>query len=160
MSRSVTSTVGLRKMSETPEELIQDYIDFLKSQPVVQGGSGIPASVGFQMTQHVPAEFGPGTADRKPEIIYSWGVLHRVGTHSLGGWGTRQSSNSGFAQATDGVYLQLDQPETLNASGASPVKLTLHHDVLIGSSLGPTESTSFGSVATVMLWAIPASLVR
>ena len=159
MARSVTSTVGIRKMSETPAELIQDYVDFLNSQPVVQG-SGTPASVGFQMTQHAPAEYGPGAADKKPEIIYSWGILHRVGTHSLGGWGTRQSSNSGFAQASDGVYVQLDQPDTLTASGASPMKLSLHHDVLIGSSLGPTESTSFGSVATVMLWAIPASVVR
>jgi hypothetical protein len=38
--------------------------------------------------------------------------------------------------------------------------LTLHHDVLIGSSTGPIESTSSGSVATVMLWAMPASIVR
>jgi hypothetical protein len=159
MVRSVSGTVGIRKQSETPAELIQDYVDFLNSQPVVQG-SGTPASVGFQMTQHVPAEYGPGAADKKPEVIYSWGVLHRVGTHSLGGWGTRQSSNSGFAHATDGVYVQLDQPDSLNASGASPMKLTLHHDVLIGSTIGPTESTSAGSVATVMLWAIPASLVR
>jgi hypothetical protein len=38
--------------------------------------------------------------------------------------------------------------------------LTLHHDVLVGSTPSFVESTFDGLVATVMLWAIPAVAVR
>lgn len=162
MARSVDISAGsiIRKLSETPGELIQDYVDFLKAQPVVQG-SGQPAGVGFLMTQHVPAEFGTGVEEKRPEVIYTTGVLHLTGTRSLGGWGTRQLSSTGFAPSTNMIYVQLDQPGNLSATGATPMTLTLHHDVLIGSS-GPAvlESTLPGSVATVMLWAIPAYIVR
>jgi len=157
MTRSVSSGIGIRKLSETPADLIQDYVNFLKSEPIQ--GSGSPAGVGFLMTQHIPAEYGPGVAVQKPDIIYTWGVLHQVGTHSLGGWGTRQLSSNGFAPSSDGIYVQLD-PTTLSATGAQPMALSLHHDVFVGSSRGPIEGTSSGSVATVMLWAIPASPVR
>src|SRR5438552_3170924 len=116
MARSVTSGIGIRKTSETPEELIGDYVNFLKSQPSVQG-SGTPAGVGLIMTQHVAAEYGPGVAVKKPEIIYTFAVLHQVGSRSLAGWGTRQLSSGGFALSTDGVYVQLDPSGTLNATG-------------------------------------------
>jgi hypothetical protein len=159
MARSVIR--GIRNASETPEELIQDYINFLKSQPREVGG-GTPASVGFLMTQHTPAQYGPGAADKKPEVIFSLGWLRQVG-NGLGGTGTRQSSNSGnsgFAESSDSIYVQLDPPGTLNATGAAPMTLSLHHDVLVGSTIVPVESTSPGSVATVMLWAIPAYGIR
>ena len=81
MVRSIGRS-GITKVSETPAELIQDYVDFLNPQPVLASSSA-PAFVGFQLTQHVPAEYGPGATEKKPEIIYSWGTLHRVGTHSL-----------------------------------------------------------------------------
>jgi hypothetical protein len=154
----VLSVGGIRKLSETPAELIQDYVDFLKSQPTVQG-SGQPAGVGFLMTQHVPAEFGPGIETKPPEIVYTHGVLNLVGVHNLGGWGTRQLSSTGFA-LSGSIWVQLDQPASLNASGAAQMTLTLHHDVLVGSTTGVLESTLPGSVATVMLWAIPASIIR
>jgi len=48
MSRSVTSTVGLRKMSETPEELIQDYIDFLKSSRSFRGAAAFQLPSAFR----------------------------------------------------------------------------------------------------------------
>jgi len=159
MTRSVTSgIIGIRKLSESPADLIQDYVNFLQSEPPVQG-SGSPAGVGFLMTRHIPAEYGPGVAVKKPEIIYTSGVMHQVGSHSLGGWGTRQLSSNGFVTSSDGTYVQLD-PTTLSATGAEPMTLTLHHDVFFGSSHGPIEATGSGSVATVMLWAIPASVVR
>ena len=155
----VLSVGSVRKLIETPAELIQDYVDFLKSQPTVQG-SGQPAGVGFLMTQHVPAEFGPGIETKQPQIVYTQGVLHLVGVHSLGGWGTNQLSSTGFAPSANMIYIQLDQPASLSASGASQMTLTLHHDVLVGSTSGVLESTLPGSVATVMLWAIPASVIR
>jgi hypothetical protein len=95
----------------------------------------------------------------RPISTTAMGLAAPASAHP-GGRGTRQSSNRGLAQATDRVYVQPDQPDALNVRGASPMKLTLHHNVLIASTLGPTESTSPGSVATVMLWAIPASVVR
>jgi len=162
MVRSVGSEIG--KLSETPAQLIQDYVDFLKSQPTVTG-SGTPAGVGFQLTQHVPAEFGSGIETKPPQTAYTSGVLSLVGVHSLGGWGARQFSSTGFANSagfapSGSIWVQLDQPASLRASGASPMTLTLHHDVLVGSTPGVLESTLPGSVATVMLWAIPADLVR
>lgn len=161
MSLSVTrpTGIGIRKLNETPADLIQDYVDFIKSQPVIQG-SGQPGGAHFLMTQHIPAEYGPNVTEKPPEIIYSWGVFHLVGTHSLGGWATRQSSNNGFLPSTAGIFVQLDPPGTLTATGAKPMDLTLHHDVLIGSTRTVIESTMYGSVATVMLWAVPASSVR
>ena len=148
----------VRKLSETPEELIQNYVDFVKSQTVQ--GSGQPGGARFLMTQHIPAEYGRGVTEKQPEIIYSWGTFHLVGTHSLGGWATRQSSNNGFLPSTAGIFVQLDPPGTLTATGSKPMDLTLHHDVLVGSTPSFVESTFDGLVATVMLWAIPAVAVR
>jgi hypothetical protein len=143
--------------AETAGQLIQRYIDWIKSQP--QGDRGTPASVGFVLTQNNPASFGTQPTTSQPEILYSYGALSYTGTggNSLSGHGTLQSNQDGF-QATTLVFVSLEANDgVLTVSGGPSWPLTLHHDVLVGSTFMPVESTSPGSVVTMMLWENPFS---
>jgi hypothetical protein len=107
------------------------------------------------LTQNNPASFGAQLANSPPEVIYSWGHLSYTGGNTLAGYGTLQSSKSSFNQ-TNTVYVSVQTDGVLTVSGALAMSMTLHHDVLVGSTFMPVESTSPGSVATLMLWGIPA----
>ena len=159
MARSVSTTPGWGK-PETASELIKQYVDWIKAQPTQGLGGGTPASIGFVLTQSNPASFGAQMATDAPEVIYSLGNLYYSGGVSLAGHGTRQSSKNGFVAQTSTIYVTVEGNGVLTASGAAAMTLTLHHDVLVGSTLMPVESTSPGSVAALMLWAIPASPIH
>ena len=162
------SRVVIRNPVETPAQLLKQYVDWLKSHPS-GAGANEPASIGFMMALHVPLEFGPDVAvssrGLQPEIIYSQGNLSISGGTSLVGHGFARSSNDGFGKSVS-ISVRLDPSGTLTVNSDDPMSLTLHHDVLFGSTPNPSphlltdESTSAGSVATIMLWAIPASIVR
>jgi len=162
------SHVVISNPVETPAQLIKQYVDWLKSHPS-GAGANEPASVGFMMAQDVPLEFGTEIAvssrGLQPEIIYSQGNLSISGGTSLVGHGFARSSSDGFGKAVS-ISVRLDAPGTLTVNSGEPMSLTLHHDVLFGSTPSPSphlltdESTSGGSAATIMLWAIPASVVR
>lgn len=146
------STVGGTLKAETPTQLIQQYIDWLRSLPPPRGNS-TPGSVGFMLTQNNPASFGAQMATSAPEVIFTWGNLYYNGGNVLAGHGTLQSSKNGFVQ-TDTVYVSVETNGALIVSGALSMSMTLHHDVLVGSTFMPVESTSPGSVATLMLWQV------
>jgi hypothetical protein len=141
--------------AETAGQLIQRYIDWIRSQP--QDDRGTPASVGFVLTQNNPASFGTQPTTSQPEILYSYGALAYRGTggNSLSGYGTLLSNQNSFqATTTTMVYVTLEANGVLTVGGSS-WPLTLHHDVLVGSTFMPVESTSPGSVVTMMLWENP-----
>jgi hypothetical protein len=142
--------------AETASQLIQQYVDWIISQPQTQG---VPARVAFILTQNNPASFGTQPATSQPELIYSYGMLAYSGGNTLSGYGTLQSNQNNFG-GTDMVYINLETNGVLTLNGGSSWPLTLHHDVLVGSTFMPVESTSPGSVVTLMLWEIPWSPVR
>ena len=162
------SRVVIRNPAETPVQLIKEYVDWVKSHPS-GAGTNEPASVGFMMAQNVPLEFGPDVAvssrGLQPAIIYSQGNLSISGGTSLVGHGFARSSGDGFGK-TVSISVRLDAAGTLTVNSGEAMDLTLHHDVLVGSTPAPSphlltsESTSVGEVATLMLWGIPASVVR
>src|SRR5947209_6625648 len=149
------------KVSETPAELIQRYLGWLKAHPM-RPGDNTAASVGFMMAQSIPFATGPDVAvtvgDQEPKMIYSRGNLFASG-NALSGPGSARSSSDGFSK-TSSVYVYLKQPGILTVNGADQMTVTLHHGVLVGSAPGPVESTSLGPVATLMLWAVPGTYVR
>ena len=142
--------------AETASQLIQQYVDWLRSQPRNQGG-GTPASVGFVLTQNNPASFGTQLASSEPQVIYSYGALGYSGANTLSGYGSTLQSNKSSFTGTDMVYISVEANGVLILNGGLSLSLTLHHDVLVGSTFMPVESTSPGTVATLMLWAIPGS---
>jgi hypothetical protein len=154
MAQSVIGTIGTLK-AETAEQFVQQYVDWIRSQPHLSQGGGQPAAVGFMLTQSNPASYGAQLASSPAEVIFSWGNLYYSGGNTLAGSGTLQSSKNHFGQ-TDTVYVSIDTNGVLTVSGALIMTTTLHHDVLVGSTPMPVESTSPGSVATLMLWMIPA----
>jgi hypothetical protein len=95
----------------------------------------------------------------------SQGNLKISGGTSLVGHGFARSSRDGFGKAVS-ISVRLDAGGTLRVNSGDPMSLTLHHDVLFGSTPNPSphlltdESTSPGLAATIMVWAIPASSVR
>src|SRR5436189_819991 len=163
-------SVVVRNPVESPAQFIKQYVDWLKSHPSGTGNNA-PASIGFMMAQDVPLDFGPdvvvsnASGGLQPEIIYSQGNLSISGGTSLVGHGFARSSRDGFGK-TVSISVRLDERGTLRVNSGDPMSLTLHHDVLFGSTPNPSphlltdESTSAGSVATIMLWAIPPSIVR
>ena len=142
---------------ETPEELIQQYVQWLGTEPSVN--VNIPASVGFILSESVPAVFGADIAFEKPQLVYSEGQLSAFG-HGLAGHGSARSSNDNFGQSQN-VFVQLDPSGVLRVNSISNIKLTLQHDVLVGDSdTTGDRSRSMGTVLTLMLWGIHAAAVR
>jgi len=164
------SRVDVRNLVETPAQLIKQCGDWLKSHPPGTAENA-PASIGFMMAQNIPIDFGPDIvvasagSGLQPEIIYSQGNLTITGGTSLVGHGFARSSRDGFGKAVS-ISVRLDERGTLRVNSGDPMSLTLHHDVLFGSTPNPSphlltdESTSPGLAATIMVWAIPASSVR
>lgn len=73
---------------------------------------------------------------------------------SLIGHGFARSSRDGFGKAVS-ISVRLDAAGTLRVNSGDPMSLTLHHDVLFGSTPNPSphvvtdESTSPGLAATL-----------
>jgi hypothetical protein len=139
--------------AETASQLIQQYVDWIESEP--QGTGGTPAGVGFMLTQNSPASFGTQPATSAPEVIYSSGVLRYSGGNTLSGYGTLLSNQNGFQTPINMLYVSLEAKGVLTVNGGTSWPLTLHHDVLVGSTFMPVESTSPGTLVTLMLWQIP-----
>jgi hypothetical protein len=84
---------------------------------------------------------------------------------SLIGHGFARSSRDGFGKAVS-ISVRLDAAGTLRVNSGDPMSLTLHHDVLFGSTPNPsphlllTKAPAPDWRLPFMLWAIPASSVR
>jgi hypothetical protein len=139
--------------AETASQLIQQYVDWIRSHAPLTAQQQ-PATVGFMLTQNNPASFGTQPTTSLPEVIYSQGVIAYSGGNTLSGYGTLQSNQNSFNTTTDMVYISLETNGVLTVNGGPSWSLTLHHDVLVGSTFMPVESTSPGTVVTLMLWGI------
>jgi hypothetical protein len=144
--------------AETASQLIQQYVDWIISQTPLTAQQK-PATAGFMLTQNNPASFGKEPTTSQPEVVYSQGVLAYSGFGTLWGYGTIQSNQNLFNVARDMVYVSLETNGVLTVNGGPSWSLTLHHDVLVGSTFMPVESTSPGTVVTLMLWGIPGTRV-